>query len=123
MSENNNGDDICGETEIDKYLEKHLTDWVNEGYSICRKYKTSGWQSTLMAVNAVAYLAETCWHHPDLEISYDLVSVRFTNHDAGGVTKKDLEMATRVDQLLSWTPGGDHDSVLVDSPNNVIINR
>ena len=122
MSKSNSGDDICSETEIDKYLEKHLTYWVNEGSSICRKYKTSGWQSTLMAVNAVAYLAETCWHHPDLEVSYDLVSVRFTNHDAGGVTKKDLEMAVRVEQLLSWTPGSDHDSVLVDPPNNIIIN-
>ena len=123
MSKSISGDDICSETEIDEYLEKHLSCWANEGSSICRSYKTSGWQSTLMVVNAVAYLAETGWHHPDLEVTYDSVTVRFTNHDAGGVTKKDLEMATRVDQLLSWTPGGDHDSVLVEPPNNIIINR
>ena len=123
MSEDNNGDDICGETEIDKYLEKHLAYWTNEGSSLCRKYKTAGWQSTLMVVNAVAYLAETCWHHPDLEISYDLVSVRFTNHDAGGITRKDLEMAARVDQLLSWTPDDESNSSLKNSQKNMIINN
>jgi 4a-hydroxytetrahydrobiopterin dehydratase len=122
MSKSNSGDEICNETETDKFLQKNLPCWANEGPSICRSYKTSGWQSTLMVVNAVAFLAETGWHHPDLEVSYDLVTVRFTNHDAGGVTKKDLEMAVRVEQLLSWTPNEDLGSVLVNPPNNIIIN-
>ena len=122
MSKRNSGDDICSETEVDRYLEKHLSCWANEGSSICRSYKTSGWQSTLMVVNAVAYLAETGWHHPDLEVTYDSVTVHFTNHDAGGVTKKDLEMAVRVEQLLSWTPNEDLDSVLVNSSNKMLLN-
>ena len=122
MSRDNSGDDIFSRAEVDKYLQKHLLDWTNEGNSICRRYKTSGWQSTLMVVNAVAYLAETGWHHPDLEVSFDLVTVRFTNHDAGGLTQKDLEMAAKVEQLLSWSPNDDRDSVLGNSYNKIIIN-
>ena len=123
MSKSNNGDEICSETEIGNHLNEHLADWVNEGSSICRRYKTNGWQSTLMIVNAIAYLSETCWHHPDLEVSYDLVCVRFTNHDAGGVTRKDLEMAARVDQLLCWTPDDESNSSLKNSQKDMIINN
>ena len=46
------------ESEIDSYLKEHLKHWYFENGWIRRKYKTSGWKSTLMVINTVGHLAE-----------------------------------------------------------------
>src|SRR5688500_1764523 len=53
------------ETEIAERL-KELPGWYLEGGWIRRVYKTDGWPTTLMLVNAIGYLAEAAYHHPDL---------------------------------------------------------
>jgi len=57
-----------------------------------------------MVVNAIGYLAEASWHHPDIEVSYDTVKVILTTHSEGGVTEKDIELAKKIDELLGWPP-------------------
>jgi 4a-hydroxytetrahydrobiopterin dehydratase len=52
-------------------------------------------------VNAVAYLAESVNHHPDLMIHYNEVTVRNWTHVAGGVTEHDFSLAEKIDQLVS----------------------
>ena len=74
---------------------------------IRRTYATSGWKATLMVVNAIGWLAEAAWHHPDLSVSYGSVEVRLTSHDAGGVTDRDLALARRIDEVVGWRPGGE----------------
>ena len=61
---------VYSEDEIKKYLSGKLPHWFYENGWIRRKYKTSGWKSTLMVVNTIGHLAEAAWHHPDLTISY-----------------------------------------------------
>jgi 4a-hydroxytetrahydrobiopterin dehydratase len=51
--------------EIEKYLETRLPNWYYENGWIRRKYKTSGWKSTLMVINTIGHLAEAAWHHPE----------------------------------------------------------
>ena len=43
--------------------------------------------------------AETLQHHPDLEVSYNKVTVILTTHDAGGLTEKDFSMAKTISSL------------------------
>ena len=38
-------------------------------------------------------------HHPDLEISWDKVTVSITNHAEGGLTENDFELAGKIDAL------------------------
>lgn len=39
-------------------------------------------------------------HHPDfLTLKYASVEVSFSTHDAGGVTKKDLDLAKEIESL------------------------
>ena len=45
---------------------KELPGWYLEDGWIRRVYKTDGWPTTLMLVNAIGYLAEAAYHHPDL---------------------------------------------------------
>jgi 4a-hydroxytetrahydrobiopterin dehydratase len=46
-------------------------------------------------VNRVAELAESENHHPDIEIHYNRVILRWWTHTAGGVTDRDRELAER----------------------------
>ena len=50
-------------------------------------------------VNAVADIAEKSQHHPDIDIRWNKVTLALSTHDAGGLTKKDFDLATQFDRL------------------------
>ena len=41
--------------------------------------------------------AESMGHHPDLEVSWDKVTVTITTHAEGGLTAADFELAAEID--------------------------
>ena len=65
---------------------KALPGWRHEGGALRRTYKTDGWPTTLMLVNAIGFYAEAADHHPDLEVSWGKVEVSLNTHSAGGIT-------------------------------------
>jgi 4a-hydroxytetrahydrobiopterin dehydratase len=95
------------EVEIEDRLRETLPCWYLEKGWIRRKFKTSGWKSTLMVVNTVGHLAEAAFHHPDISISYAFVIVKLMNHAAKGVTNKDFELAKKIEDVIMWQPGKD----------------
>ena len=111
-------DETYSEEEIEARLKEELSNWYYEGGWIRRKYKTSGWKATLMAVNTVGHLAEAAWHHPDLTVSYAFVIVKLMNHAAKGVTDKDFELAKKIEEVLMWQPGADDESALEGTPDD-----
>ena len=50
-------------------------------------------------VYKVAELAQSENHHPDIEIHYNRVILRWWTHTAGGVTDRDRELAARSSAL------------------------
>ena len=50
-------------------------------------------------VNALAWIAHTEDHHPDLSVGYNRCGVCFTTHDAGGLTENDFVCAAKVSAL------------------------
>ena len=93
------------EAQILARLAEVLPHWYYEDGWIRRKYKTSGWKSTMMVVNTIGHLAEAAWHHPDLTVSYAFVIVKLTTHSARGVTDKDFELARKIEEVIQWQPG------------------
>ena len=93
---------VYSEVEIEQRLEAELPHWYLDQGWIHRKYETSGWKETLMVVNAVGYLAEAAWHHPDLAVSYASVIVKLMTHSANGITEKDFELAMKIEEVLQW---------------------
>jgi len=108
---------VYSEQEIKLKLETELPHWYLENGWIRRKYRTSGWKATLMVVNTIGHLAEAAWHHPDLTVSYAFVVVKLMTHDAKGITDKDFELATKIEQVISWQPANDN-GALEGTPND-----
>jgi 4a-hydroxytetrahydrobiopterin dehydratase len=66
---------------------------------IQRDFHFKDFHHTMAFVNAIAWLAHQSNHHPDLEVGYNYCKVKYTTHDAGDVTAKDMECAQAVDRL------------------------
>lgn len=105
------------ETQIAEHL-KALSGWYYEDGWIRRVYKTDGWPTTLMLVNAIGYLAEAAYHHPDLAVTWGRVTVKLSTHSAGGITEKDFTLARRIEDAVLWRP--EPGSALTGTPNKFV---
>ena len=115
---NKSADEVFSAAEVEARLKDELPQWYLEDGWIRRKYKTSGWKSTLMVVNTVGHLAEAAWHHPDLTVSYAFVIVKLMNHAAKGVTEKDFALAKKIEEVVMWQPATEEGSVLPGTPDD-----
>ena len=115
---NKTADAVYSEDEITQRLAEDLPNWYLEKGWIRRKYKTSGWKSTLMVINTVGHLAEAAFHHPDISASYAFVIVKLMTHSAKGVTAKDFDLARKIEEVVMWQPGKDADSALEGTPDD-----
>ena len=98
---------VYTEAELPDQLRDHgLTDWYVEDGWLRRKYNTDGWPQTLMAVNAIGYLAEAAWHHPDLAVTWGKLWVKLKTHSAGGITDKDFALAKKIEEVVLYRPAG-----------------
>lgn len=104
--------------EIDQRLSGNLAAWSFADGTIRRSFHTHNWKATMMAANAVAHLAEAAWHHPDLELSFDTVTVKLSSHDAKGITDRDFALAEKIEQVVAWTPGDEIGSPLSGPPSD-----
>ncbi len=50
-------------------------------------------------MTSVAILAEKLDHHPEWSNVYGKVVIELTNHDAGGLTELDFDLASRINTL------------------------
>ena len=95
-----------------------LPGWYYEDGWIRRQYKTDGWPTTLMLVNAIAFCAEAAYHHPDLAVTWARVTVKLSTHSAGGITDKDFSLARRIEDVALWRPA--EGGALEGTPNKFV---
>ena len=65
-----------------------------------REHEFRDFGEALAFVNRVGELAERENHHPDIEIHWNRVKLRWWTHVADAVTDRDYELATRSNQLV-----------------------
>lgn len=65
-----------------------------------RTFTFAGFREALAFVNRVGELAESENHHPDIEIHYERVKLRWWTHTAGGVTERDRDLAEKSAALV-----------------------
>ena len=69
--------------------------WKQVEDKLEREFTFDDFVQAIAFVNRVAELAESENHHPDIEIHYKRVILRWWTHTAGGVTDRDRELAER----------------------------
>jgi 4a-hydroxytetrahydrobiopterin dehydratase len=93
------------EAEVTQKLQ-NLSGWEQQGQTLVYTHTFSNFIESVNFVNCLVKPAETLGHHPDLEISYNKVTISLTTHDAGGLTDLDFQLAERITQILEgWSSG------------------
>jgi 4a-hydroxytetrahydrobiopterin dehydratase len=72
---------------------------AEDGKAIRRAFRFEDFYRTMAFVNAIAWIANTEDHHPDLQIGYNYCRVRFSTHAIGGLSTNDFVCAAKVDSL------------------------
>lgn len=96
--------DAMDEAAVDAQLAV-LPRWRRLGGALQAEYRFADWWETVAFVNALAWMVHAQDHHPDLSMSYDRCTVRFSTHSAGGVTPNDFVCAARTDAVYDARPG------------------
>ncbi|MCT7974240.1 4a-hydroxytetrahydrobiopterin dehydratase [Laspinema olomoucense] len=89
---------LLTETEIQERVSQ-LPGWTREGKILHCERKFKDFIEAIAFVNQLVDPAEIAAHHPDIEISYNKVTISLTTHDAGGLTEKDFHMAQTISEL------------------------
>ena len=76
-----------------------LDGWGFRDEAFVRTFRFADFVHAVDFVNELAEIAEGQKHHPDIDIRYNKVTLRLTSHDAGGVTRRDVQLAEAVQQL------------------------
>jgi 4a-hydroxytetrahydrobiopterin dehydratase len=87
---------LLSDAEIEERLAK-LPEWQRAGEAIRRTYECGDFVGSTNFVAEMVGPAEAMGHHPDLEVSWDQVTVTISTHSEGGLTKADFELATELD--------------------------
>jgi 4a-hydroxytetrahydrobiopterin dehydratase len=69
--------------------------------AIEKTFTFAGYDETMAFVNAVAFVARTQDHHPEMTVGYAKCVVRWTTHSVRGITDTDFDCAARIDALLA----------------------
>jgi 4a-hydroxytetrahydrobiopterin dehydratase len=89
---------LLSEEEIQQQI-NNLSGWTREGAKLQCNRKFKDFVQAIEFVNKLVEPAESAGHHPDIEISYNKVKIILTTHDAGGLTKKDFDLAKVISQI------------------------
>ena len=74
--------------------------WSEVDDKLEREFKFDDFLQAIAFVNKVAELAQSENHHPDIEIHYNRVILRWWTHTAGGITDLDRDLADRSSLLV-----------------------
>jgi 4a-hydroxytetrahydrobiopterin dehydratase len=90
-------------TQVQKLL-KEIPQWTVDARGdqfISRKFEFKNFYQTMAFANAIAWIANTENHHPDLELSYKTCLVRYSTHAIQGLSENDFICAAKIDLLIN----------------------
>jgi 4a-hydroxytetrahydrobiopterin dehydratase len=89
------------ETEVTELL-RRVPNWSRcaTGPGIERTFRFGDYPSSLLFVNAVAWMAERENHHPYVELGYKQCVVRYHTHALNALSQNDFVCAAKVDAIF-----------------------
>ena len=89
---------LLSDDEIEARLSEH-PGWERRGESIAKTFVRGDFVGSIRFADSLVEPAESMNHHPDLEISWDKVTVLVSSHSEGGITAADFELAGKIDAI------------------------
>jgi 4a-hydroxytetrahydrobiopterin dehydratase len=88
--------------EAERQLGELDADWVltDADRVLSRRFEFPAYSRTLGFANAVAWIAISEGHHPELVVNYNCCEVRWTTHAIGGLSENDFICAAKTDRLV-----------------------
>ena len=74
-----------------------LPGWSGDQSGISKRFELGDPDTARAFVQRVSDMADRVDHHPDVEIDEGTVTLSIVTHSAGGVTQKDLDLATMIE--------------------------
>ena len=78
-----------------------LDGWERDGDQLVRSFEFADFVEAFGFLARVAILQEKANHHAETWGVYNKVRLTLSTHDAGGITQKDVDLATQIDALLA----------------------
>lgn len=86
------------QTEIDEEL-KNLSGWNVENEKLHKEFQFDSFNQAFGFMTRAAMEIEKMNHHPEWFNVYDKITIELTTHDAGGITKNDINLAKILNSL------------------------
>jgi 4a-hydroxytetrahydrobiopterin dehydratase len=87
--------------DITRRLRK-LNGWRRAGNAITKEFVLGSFTGAARFIMKIAPIANRMDHHPDLQLyRYKRVKIILTTHSAGGITRKDFDLAAKIDSLAA----------------------
>lgn len=90
---------ILSDIEIQRELGA-LPGWSRRGNALTKTFESADFPAAIAFVNRMADVAERMNHHPDIDIRYTRVTCHLSTHSAGGITRKDVQLAAAIDEAF-----------------------
>jgi 4a-hydroxytetrahydrobiopterin dehydratase len=74
--------------------------WKIASGELTRSFKFKDYHESMAFVNATAWISHGQNHHPDIELGYNTVKMRYSTHSVGGLSENDFICAAKVNALL-----------------------
>lgn len=91
---------LLSEEEVRAAIEG-LDGWSGGTKSIIRTVELASFPEAIEVVDRVAVVAEELDHHPDIDIRWRTLTFSCSTHSEGGVTEKDIDLASRIDGIIT----------------------
>ncbi|MFN6140729.1 MAG: 4a-hydroxytetrahydrobiopterin dehydratase, partial [Pseudanabaena sp.] len=88
------------EVEISSAIAQ-LAGWAVVDHKLQKNFKFSNFVEAFGFISKVAITSEKMGHHPELFNVYNKVRIDLTTHDADGISALDVELAQKIEKLLS----------------------
>ena len=85
--------------DIQKSISK-LTDWEYYDDAIHTSFEFDNFKHCINEMQRIAFECEALNHHPEWTNVYNVLDIKLTTHDVGGVTILDIELAEIIDKLI-----------------------
>ena len=79
----------------------NLEGWNFKDNGIVKNFVFEDFKEALSIMMGIGIIAEEMNHHPEWFNVYNKLDIRLSTHDAGGVTIKDLDLASKIEMICN----------------------